>query len=158
MYVCSYFNIARAVVTGLLIFVNIHHFTYTFAYVHAEAHTHKHTWMISTQEEWRQLGTGAWFEGAEERLLLETKAYHKKKNVSKSKSQLWKRFEQIKLPGKLPDYFLRSIKSSINQNWDCVAHSQMWPDLLRCALSIPLSFVIPDAWWWEKFVTEFPLS
>jgi len=39
--------------------------------------------MISTQEEWRQPGTGTWLGGAEERLLLETKALHTKKNVSK---------------------------------------------------------------------------
>jgi len=73
--------------------------------------------MISTQEEWRQLGTGAWsrFEGAEERLLLETKAYHKKKCQQIEISSL-KSFEKIKLAAKLPDYVLRSIKSSINQN------------------------------------------
>jgi len=42
--------------------------------------THKHTCIISTQEELRQPGVGAWLRGAEERLLLETKALctHKK--------------------------------------------------------------------------------
>ena len=47
---------------------NIDHFTYTFSHAHTEAHTHKHTFTISTQEEWRQPGTGAWLRGAEERL------------------------------------------------------------------------------------------
>jgi len=51
-----------------LYLLNIYHFTYTFSHVHTEAHTHKHTCTISTQEEWRQLGTGAWLRGAEERL------------------------------------------------------------------------------------------
>jgi len=57
----------------------IHHFTITFSHAHTEAHTHKHTCTISTQEEWRQPGTGAWSGEAEERLLLETKAYTQKK-------------------------------------------------------------------------------
>jgi len=50
-----------------LYLLNIHHFTYTFSHAHTEAHTLKHTCTISTQEEWRQLGTGAWLRGAEER-------------------------------------------------------------------------------------------
>jgi len=57
-------------------------FTYTFAHIHTEAHTHKHTCILSTQEEWRQPGTGPWLRGAEERLLLETRkglAHTKKK-------------------------------------------------------------------------------
>jgi len=41
---------------------------YTFSHAHTEAHTHKHTCTISTQEEWRQPGTGAWLREAEERL------------------------------------------------------------------------------------------
>jgi len=48
--------------------LNIYHFTYTFSHAHTEAHTHTHTCTISTQEEWRQPGTGAWLRGAEERL------------------------------------------------------------------------------------------
>ena len=104
------------VFTVLLIFVNIYHFTYTFSHAHAEAHTCKHTCMISTQEESRQPGTKAWLGGAEERLLLETKALHKQKtNVSKPRSQSRKRFEHIELPAKLLDYFLRSNKSNVNQ-------------------------------------------
>ena len=59
--------------------LDIYHFTYTFSYAHTEAHTHKHTCIISTQEEWRQLDTRAWLRGAAERLLLETKALHRKK-------------------------------------------------------------------------------
>jgi len=74
IYFCFYFSIARGVVMVLLIFVDIYHFTYIFLYAHTEAHTHKHICMISTQEEWRQPGTGACLEGAEERPLLKTKA------------------------------------------------------------------------------------
>jgi len=82
---CFYVNTARSVVTVLLIFVNIYHFTYTFSHAHTEAHTQKHTCMISTHEEWRQPGTGAWLGVAEERYLLETKACtHAKKIVSKT--------------------------------------------------------------------------
>ena len=51
-----------------LYLLNIYYFTYTFSHAHTEAHTHKHTCTISTQEEWRQPGTGAWLRGAEERL------------------------------------------------------------------------------------------
>jgi len=47
----------------------IYHFTYPFSYAHTEAHTHKHTCTMSTQEEWRQPGTGAWSREAEERLF-----------------------------------------------------------------------------------------
>jgi len=38
----------RGVVTGLLVFFDICHFTYTFSHANTEAHTHKHTCMIST--------------------------------------------------------------------------------------------------------------
>jgi len=55
-----YVNTARDVVTVLLNLLNIYHFTFTFSHAHTEAHTHKHTCTISTQEEWRQQGTGAW--------------------------------------------------------------------------------------------------
>jgi len=63
-------------VTVWLIFVNIYHFTYTFSHAHTVSNTQKHTCMISTHQAWRQPGTGAWLGGAEERLLLETKALH----------------------------------------------------------------------------------
>ena len=64
-----YVNTARDVVTVWLIFAKyFNHFTYTFSHAHTEAHTHKHTCTISTQEEWRQPGTGAWLREAEERL------------------------------------------------------------------------------------------
>ena len=39
-----------------------------FGGINTEAHTHKHTCTISTQEEWRQPGTGAWLREAEERI------------------------------------------------------------------------------------------
>jgi len=58
-------------------------------YFHIHTHTHKHTYTINTQEEWRQPGTRAWLRGAEERLLLETKALHtkekKEKNIRKTR-------------------------------------------------------------------------
>jgi len=88
MYFCFYLNTARHVVTVLLIFVNIFQLTYTFSHAHTEAHTHKHTCMISTQEEWRQPGTGAWLKRAEERLLLETKALHTLKKEKKKEEKM----------------------------------------------------------------------
>jgi len=51
-----------------LYLLNMYHFTYTFSHAHTEAHTHKHTCTISTQEKWRQPGTGAWLREAGERL------------------------------------------------------------------------------------------
>jgi len=66
-----------------LYLLNIFHFTYSFSHAHTEAHTHKHTFIISTQEEWRQPGTGAWLRGAEEMPLLETKALHTHKKGGK---------------------------------------------------------------------------
>jgi len=83
--------------------------------------------MVSTQEEWRQQGTGAWLEGAEKRLLLETKALHtrkkgkrEKKRKSSEKNDIHeckqKRFEHMELLAKLIDYFLQSNKININQN------------------------------------------
>jgi len=51
-----------------LYLLNNYHFNYTFSHAHTEAHTHKHKCTISTQEEWRQPGTGAWLREAEERL------------------------------------------------------------------------------------------
>jgi len=49
---CFYFNIARDVVTILLIFVHVRHENYAFSqHAHVEAHTHKHTCGISAQGE-----------------------------------------------------------------------------------------------------------
>jgi len=59
-----------------LYLLKIYHFTYTFSHAHTEEYTYKHKSIIKTQEELRQPGTGAWLRGAEERLLLETKALH----------------------------------------------------------------------------------
>ena len=87
IYFCFYFNTARDVVTVLLIFVNIYHFSYTFLHAHTEAHTQKHTCMISTQEEWRQPGAGAWLGGTEEGRLLETKALHTHPKCQQKKIQ-----------------------------------------------------------------------
>jgi len=47
----------------------------------------KHTCIISTQEEWRQPDTGAWLRGAEERLLLKTKALHTQKKEGEKMSE-----------------------------------------------------------------------
>jgi len=99
-----------------LYLLNKYHFIYTFSLARTEAHTHKHTCIISTQEEWRQPGTGAWLRGAEERLLLETKALHTRKKggeICQKKSIFTdeckkKGFEHIKFPAKLLGYFLRS--------------------------------------------------
>ena len=112
-----------------LYLLKIHHFTYTFSHAHTQAHTHKHTCTISIQEEWRQPGTGACLRWAEESLcfflnlrsLLEILHTRQKKNVRKNwYSRIWrKRFEHIKLPAKLLDYFLRCNKSNINQSYLC---------------------------------------
>ena len=65
--------------------------------MHIQRHTHASTHVHRTQEEWRQPGTRAWLRGAEERLLLETKALHTHKTT---------KILHIKLPAKLLDYFL----------------------------------------------------
>jgi len=67
-----------------LYLLNIHHFTYTFSHAHTEAHTHKHTCTISTQEEWRQPGTGAWLRGAEERLCQRPCTHTQKQQTEKN--------------------------------------------------------------------------
>jgi len=81
--------------------------------------------MVSTQEKWRQPGTGAWWRGADEGLLCETKALHPlKKKGKKGKKMLRKPhkheskeqgFEHIEPLAKVLHYFLRSNKSNINQ-------------------------------------------
>ena len=81
-----------------------------------------HTCIISTQEEWRQPGTGAWLRGAEERLLLGTKALHTQKKAKKDcqeKTDIHESktgFEHTELEAKLLDYFLQSNKSNFNQS------------------------------------------
>jgi len=97
-------------------FLILYHFTYTFSGTHTQAHTHKHTCMISTQEEWRQPGTGAWLGGAEERLLIETKPSTRKKSENPLSRIQKIYFEHVKLAAKLLDYLLRSDKSNINQS------------------------------------------
>ena len=56
-------------------------------YLHTEAHTHKHTCTISTQQEWRQPGTGAWLREAEER-LCERPCTHKH-DIHESERKDW---------------------------------------------------------------------
>jgi len=70
---CFGFNVARDVVTGLLIFVDIYHLDDTFSHAHVEARTHKHTCGMSAQEEWREPDIGAWLGRAEEGFLLDKK-------------------------------------------------------------------------------------
>jgi len=68
VYLYSYLDIlCRCIYIHVSVYI-YYHFTYTFSHAHTEAHTHKHTCTISTQEEWRQPGIGAWLRGAEERL------------------------------------------------------------------------------------------
>ena len=98
-----------------------HTSTYTFSHAHTEAHTHKHTCTISTQEEWRQPGTGAWLDRRKKGFggdLAHTHTKNKKKIKNKTDihESKRKRFEHIELPAKLLDYFLRSNKSNINQS------------------------------------------
>jgi len=97
--VCLFFMLILHVTSSrfCLHLLNIYHFTYTFSHAHTEARTHKHTCMISTQEDWRQLGTGAWLRGADERLLLETKPLHThKKGGEKGKKMSGKpRYSRI---------------------------------------------------------------
>jgi len=67
IYFYFHFHIARDVVTVLLILVDIYQLNRTFSHTHIEARTHKHTCMSSAQDEWRETGTVAWFEGAKKR-------------------------------------------------------------------------------------------
>ena len=88
IHLVFYVNTAHDVVLVLLIFADIYHFTYAFSQSNTEAHTHKHTCTISTQEEWRPPGTGAWLRGAERWLLLETKAVHTHTHTKKCHEKL----------------------------------------------------------------------
>jgi len=65
------------------------------------------------------------------RALLET-LQQPKKNVRKKPifTNLKKRFEHIKLPAKLLDYFLRSNKSNINQSLRLFCHVPLEKDQL----------------------------
>jgi len=49
IYFCFYVNIARDVVTVLLIFVDIYHFTYIFSHAHTETHTQAHMYDQQTR-------------------------------------------------------------------------------------------------------------
>jgi len=87
----------------------------TFLHALIEAHTHKHTYMICTQEEWQQPGTGAWLGRAEEGFVKDNSLSHTKKDKwQHAEISNLKRFKQIKLPAKLLDCFLWSNKSNIN--------------------------------------------
>ena len=89
--------------------LDIYHFTYTFSHAHTKAHTHKHTCTISTQEDGDNQAQEPGWERRKKgfvRALAYTQTIF---------TNLKKRFELIKLPVKLLDYFLRSDKSNINQ-------------------------------------------
>ena len=110
-----YVKTARDVVTVLLIFAKYLSLYLQIFTAHTGAHTHKHTFTISTQQEWRQPGTGVCLRAAEERLCWRPCTHTQKKQ--RQKTNLKKRFEHIELPAKLLDYFLRSNKSNINQSF-----------------------------------------
>ena len=77
-----YINTACDIVTGLLIFAEYLSLTYTFSHAHTEAHTevltHKHTCIISTQQEWRQPGTGNLVEKGGRKAFVRDLAHTKK--------------------------------------------------------------------------------
>ena len=105
---------------NLVHLLNIYHFTYIFSHAHTEAHTHKHTCTISTQEEWRQLGTGVWLRGAKKMGLAHRKTMSGKPDIHEIKKKC---FEHIELPAKLLVYFLRSNKSETSINHSSKATS-----------------------------------
>ena len=78
---------AHDVVTFWLIFAKYLSLYYTFSHshTHTEANTHRHTFIISKQDEWRQLGTGTWLREAREILLLETMGLHTHKKEKNKK-------------------------------------------------------------------------
>ena len=88
-----FITITVHIATVLLIFVDIYHFNYTFSHAHIKARTgtHKHTCTVSTQEEWRQPDTGAWWEEAGKKILFETRPLQKK-SVSTPISQTSKKY------------------------------------------------------------------
>ena len=81
IYFRFHINAAHDVVMDLLTCVNIYDFTNIFSHAHTEAHTLRHTCIISTQEEWRQPGTGAWLGGAEERLFVRDEGLEHSNNI-----------------------------------------------------------------------------
>jgi len=97
-----------------LYLLNYYHFTYTFSHAHTEAHTHRHTCTISTQQEWRQPGTGAWLREAEEGLCerpcTQTQKHKKKSETKPIFTNLKEKVRAHRASSKLLDYFLRSNK------------------------------------------------
>jgi len=117
IYLCFYVKTARDVVTVFLIFAKylslyIHIFTYTYRGIQTQPHVYnQHTRGMATTRHRSLLERG------KRKALLETLHTHTKKNQEKPIiTNLKKRFEHIKLPAKLIDYFLRSNKSNINQS------------------------------------------
>jgi len=83
-----YFDIARDVVTVLLMFVDIYHFNHTLLHTNIQTRPHKHTSMVSTQEELRESGTGTWLEGAEVGLVREEGIAHTHTHTSSKKMKM----------------------------------------------------------------------
>ena len=92
-----------------------------------EAHTHKPTNITSTQVEWRQPDTGAWFRGEERKAFVSDKGpAHTQKGGKKKETKCQGKpiftetkkngFEHIELPEKLLEYFLQNNQSNINQS------------------------------------------
>jgi len=113
IYSCFYFYTARDIVTVLLIFVNIYHFTYTFSHPHTEAHTQahmydQHTRGMATTRHGSLVGRGG------------RKAFVRDKGLAHNNQQTnmsnLRNIRAIGLPAKLLDYFLRSNKSNINKS------------------------------------------
>ena len=123
----------------ICLLISITLLTHFHTHTQRHTHTHNHTCMISTQEEWRQLGTvaGALLEGAKKKtvdhrrdwqmpcthtqvqnnIYKNVKKITNHKNVSKPRSQTWTRFKHTEFSTKLLDYSLRGIKAtSINEN------------------------------------------
>jgi len=79
IYFCFYLNIARDVVTVLLIFVNIYHFNYTLMHIHRHTHTSTHVWSAHKGNGNNQAQEPGW-EGRGKRVSCRDKGpAHKKK-------------------------------------------------------------------------------
>ena len=155
IYLCFYVKTARDVVTVFLIFAKylslyIHIFTYTYRGIQTQPHVYnQHTRGMATTRHRSLLERG------KRKALLETLHTHTKKNQEKPIiTNLKKRFEHIKLPAKLIDYFLRSNKSNINQSriskiqWMCPSF-RLWGGLdcdSQFTILSPPSFDRPQLW------------
>ena len=108
-----YHNTARDVVTVLLIFAKylslyLHIFTCTYKGTHTQAHMYnQHTRGMATTRHRSLVGRSGGRGFVRDR--------PSKKKIQHTEISNLKRFEQIELQAKLPNYFLGSNKSNINQ-------------------------------------------